>query len=111
MRRFLVAVAVLAALVSATPVLAAPGCSAAYDLLSIDDTIDRVDERIYTPAEFAEIEALVASVDANQDGWLCSKQFVTNQGRDKQWIGPEDGDISDYVVTQVNDNKSNGHGS
>ena len=49
-------------------------------------------------------------MDANGDGLLCSKQFVTNQGRDKQWIGPEDGDISDYIVTQVTDNKSNGHG-
>jgi len=110
MRRISVAIAVLAALVFATPALAAPGCGAAYDLLSIDDTIARVDARIYTSAEFAEIEALVAAQDANGDGMLCSKQFVTNQGRDKQWIGPEDGDISDYVVTQVTDNKSNGHG-
>ncbi len=111
MRRISVAIAVLAALMYATPALAAPGCGAAYDLLSIDDTIARVDDRIYTPAEFVEIEALVAAQDANGDGLLCSKQFVTNQGRDKQWIGPEDGDISDYVVTAVIDNKAMGRGS
>ena len=68
MRRIFVAFAILAALVSATPVLAVPGCSAAYDLLSIDDTIARVDTRIYTRG-IAEIEALVASVDAN--GMAC----------------------------------------
>lgn len=109
MRRIAVLIAAFAALVPVTPVLAAPGCGAGYDLLPINATIDRVDERIYTPAEFDEIEALIASVDENGDGLLCSKQFVTNQGRDKQWIGPEDGDISNYVVTQIIDNKSNGH--
>ena len=31
----------------------------------------------------------------------CAASSSTNQGRDKQWIGPEDGDISDYVVTQL----------
>jgi hypothetical protein len=111
MRRISVAIAVLSAFVYATPALASPGCGAAYDLLSIDDTIARVDDRIYTSAEFAEIEALVAAQDANGDGLLCSKQFVTNRGRDKQWIGPEDGDISDYVVTAVIDNKAMGRGS
>ena len=105
MRRMMVALAVLVALVSATPVLAVPGCGAAYDLLSVAATTARVDPRIYTPAEWTEIEALIASVDANEDGLLCSKQFGTNQGRDKQWIGPEDGDISDYVVTAIMDNK------
>ena len=111
MRRISVAIAVLSAFVYATPALASPGCGAAYDLLSIDDTIARVDDRIYTSAEFAEIEALVAAQDANGDGLLCSKQFVTNRGRDKQWIGAEDGDISDYVVTAVIDNKAMGRGS
>ena len=111
MRRITLVIAVLAALVPATPVLAVPGCSAAYDLGTIADTTARVDRRIYNDAEWAEIVALVASVDANGDGLLCSKQFVTNQGRDKQWIGPEDGDISNYVVTQLIDNKSNGHAS
>ena len=58
-----------------------------------------------------DVEALVAAQDANGDGLLCSKQFVTNQGRDKQWIGLEDGDISDYIVTAVTDNKAMGRGS
>ena len=111
MRRILVALAVLVALMSATPVLAAPGCGEAYDLLSIADTNARVDPRIYTAEEFADIEALVASVDTNGDGLLCSKQSNPNQGRDKQWIGPEDGDISDYIVTQIMDNKAVGRGS
>ena len=64
----------------------------------------------HAPAEFAEIEALVAAQDANGDDQLCSKQFGTNQGRDKQWIGP-DGDFSDYIVTMVIDNKAVGRGS
>ncbi len=111
MRRMILAIAVIATLTYATPVLAVPGCGAAYDLLSVAATTARVDDRIYDAAEWVEIVALIASVDENGDGLLCSKQFVTNQGRDKKWIGPEDGDISDYVVTQLMDNKSNGHGS
>ena len=111
MRRTMVATAFLASLMFSTPVLAVPGCSAAYDLLSVAATTARVDDRIYDAAEWADIVALIASVDANGDGLLCSKQFGPNQGRDKQWIGPEDGDISDYIVTQLIDNKSQGHGS
>ena len=111
MRRMSLAIAVLAVLVSATPVLAAPGCGEGLDLLSVADTLDRVDERIYDTAEWAEIAALIAAQDANADGLLCSKQFKPNQGQDKQWIGPEDGAISDYVITMLMDNKAVGRGS
>jgi hypothetical protein len=111
MRRITLSIAVLVALVPATPVLAAPGCGEGWDLMAESATLDRVDERIYTAEEWVDIEALVGSVDKNGDGLLCSRQFKPNQGQDKHWIGPEDGDISDYVVTGIKDNTSNGHGS
>jgi hypothetical protein len=111
MRRILVALAVLAALASATPVLAAAGCGAGQDLLSVDATIARVDDRIYNATEWAEIVVLIAAEDGNGDGLLCSKQYAPNRGQDKQWIGPEDGDISDYVITLILDNKAVGRGS
>jgi hypothetical protein len=111
MRRISLLFALLALLVSATPALAAPGCGAGFQTLSVADTIARVDPRIYTAAEWAEISALIASVDANEDGVLCSKQFKPNRGQDKQWIGPEDEGVSDYVVTMIGDNKAVGQGS
>jgi hypothetical protein len=111
MRRISVAIAVLAALVSVTPVLAAPGCGAGQDLLSVESTIARVDDRIYDATEWAELGMLIAAADGNGDGFLCSKQYAPNRGQDKQWIGPEDGDISDYVITLILDNKAVGRGS
>lgn len=111
MRRMMVALAMVAALVPATPVLAAPGCGAGWDLRSVASAIGIVDWRIYTPAERAEVEALIESVDANGDDLVCTKQFKPNRGQDKQWIGPEDGPISDYVVTTLMDNKVVGRGS
>jgi hypothetical protein len=113
MRRLRLLIALLAAvacLVPATAVLAAPGCGAGWDLMTVADTVERVDERIYDAAEWAEIVALVESVDENGDGWICSKQFKPNQGQDKQWIGPEDGDIGDYVITTILDNTAKGRG-
>lgn len=111
MRRIPVAIAVLAALVSATPVLAVPGCGAGQDLLSVDATTAQVDDRIYNAVEWAELKVLIAAEDGNGDGLLCSKQYAPNKGQDKQWIGPEDGDISDYVITLILDNKAAGRGS
>ena len=111
MRRITLALAVLVALVPATPVLAAPGCGEGWDLMSVSATIDRVDERIYNATEWLEIVALIESADANGDDLLCSKQYKPNQGQDKHWVGPEDGDVTHYVVTGIQDNKSNGHGS
>ena len=116
MRRISVALALMAVLISATPVLAVPGCGAAWDLrpvgsvADLDSAIGIVDWRIYDEAEMAEIEALIASVDANGDGLLCTKQFKPNRGQDKQWIGPEDGSISDYVISTFLDNKVAGRG-
>ena len=111
MRRMSVAVAIVAVLVSATPVLADPGCGKGLDRLSVADTIARVDDRIYTAAEWAELGVLIAAEDGNGDGFLCSKAFAPNTGQDKQWIGPEDGDISDYVITLILDNNAVGRGS
>jgi hypothetical protein len=111
MRRISLALALFALLVTAAPVLAAPGCGAGWDLRSVDDAIGIVDWRIYTSAERAEIETLIASVDANGDELLCTKQFKPNRGQDKQWIGPEDGNISDYVVSTFLDNKVVGRGT
>ena len=107
MRRLVVMVVASAGVVTATPAWAA-GCSAAYDLLPIEATLDRVDQRIYDTAEWVMIQDLVASLDANGDKLLCSKQLKPNQGRDKQWVGPEDGPVTDYIVTAVYDNKVQG---
>jgi hypothetical protein len=111
MRRIPVLLAALALLVSAAPALATDGCGAGFDLMSVDDTVARVDDRIYTPDEWAELAGLIAAEDMNGDGLLCSKQYTPNHGQDKQWIGPEDGDISDYVITLIIDNKAVGRGS
>lgn len=111
MRRISVLLATLALLVSALPAWAVNGCGADWDLLSVDATIDRVDPRIYDAEEWAAISQLIAAQDFNADGLLCSKQFKPNRGQDKQWIGPEDGDISDYVITTLMDNKVVGRGS
>jgi len=101
----------VALLVSATPALADDGCGAGFDLLSVDHTLARVDTRIYNEEEWAAISELISAEDANGDGWLCSKQYKPNRGQDKQWIGPEDGDISDYVITLILDNTAVGRGS
>lgn len=111
MRRIPLLLAACALLIGATPALAVNGCGADWDLLSVDATIARVDPRIYDADEWEAIGELIAAQDFNGDGMLCSKQFKPNQGQDKQWIGPEDGDISDYVVTTLMDNKVVGRGS
>jgi hypothetical protein len=110
MRRIPVVFAALALLVSATPALASNGCGAGFDLLSVDATLARVDDRIYSAEEWLAISALIAAEDMNGDSLLCSKQYEPNRGQDKQWIGPEDGDISDYVITLILDNKVVGRG-
>lgn len=111
MRRIPVVLAALALLVTATPALAVNGCGAGLQLLTVEDTLARVDDRIYDTEEWVLIGELVAGEDTNGDGWLCSKQYKPNQGQDKQWIGPEDGAISDYVITTVLDNAAVGRGS
>lgn len=111
MRRVSVVLAAVALLVSAAPALAVNGCGAGFDLMSVDDTLERVDDRIYTDEEWAEISGLIAGADLNGDGLLCSKQFKPNRGQDKQWIGPEDGPISGYVITLIDDNRAVGRGS
>ena len=108
MRRAVVLLVALAALASASPAWAAPGCGADWQLLSIEATIDLVDQRIYDATEWAMIQDLVAAGDLNGDGLLCSKQFKPNQGQDKHWAGPEDGTVTGYVVTGVGDNKAEG---
>jgi hypothetical protein len=111
MRRIALFMAAFALLVPATPVLAAPGCGEGWDLMSESATLDRIDERIYTSVEWLDIIALVESVDANGDDLLCTRQWKPNQGQDKKWIGPEDTNVTNYVVTGISDNKSNGHES
>ena len=111
MRRIALFTAALVLLVPAAPVLAAPGCGEGWDLTSESATLDRIDERIYSSDEWLEVIALVESVDANGDDLLCTRQWKPNQGQDKKWIGPEDIGVTDYVVTGISDNKSNGHAS
>ena len=112
MRRTLItggvlAVLVLAILASATPASAA-GCGEGFDLLTVSATINSVDHRIFNAAEWQDVQARIASADVNGDGLLCSMHFKPNQGQDKQWIGPEDGDITDYIICLITDNKAKG---
>lgn len=111
MRRIPLVLAAFALLVSAAPALAANGCGSGFDLKSIDETLERVDDRIYDSEEWTAISALIAAEDTNGDTLLCSKLFAPNRGQDKQWIGPEDGTISDYVITLIMDNRAVGRGS
>jgi hypothetical protein len=80
------------------------GCPANQDLLPIEETLARVDYRIYDTETEAAVRGIIADLDANgnDDGYLCSKQFKPNRGRDKQW------GATDYVVTQIGDNKPPG---
>ena len=110
MRRVVVLSVALAALASAGPAWAADGCGAGFQLLSVEATIDRIDERIYDATEWAEIQDIWTALDANGDGLLCSKQFKPNQGQDKFWVGPEDGVVTDYVITLGMDNMAVGRG-
>jgi hypothetical protein len=108
MRRVVVLLVALAALASAGPAWAADGCGADFQLLSVQATIELIDDRIYNATEWAEIQAFVASLDANGEGLLCAKQFKPNQGQDKHWAGPEDGVVTDYVITLFLDNTARG---
>jgi hypothetical protein len=38
---------------------------------------------------------VIAAVDAIGDDLICSKQCEPNQGQEKNWAGPEDGDVTD----------------
>ena len=58
-RLLILPLAALATLVLATPALAVPGCGAGWDFMTVADTVDRVDQRIYDADEWAEIVALV----------------------------------------------------
>lgn len=108
MRRVVVMLVALLALATAGPAWAADGCGADFQLLSIEATIELIDDRIYDATEWVEIQAFVASFDANGDGLLCAKQFKPNQGQDKHWAGPEDGVVTDYVITLFLDNHARG---
>ena len=113
MRRLLmtlgfIAVGVLLAVpASATPAPEA-GCGADFDLLTVADTINNVDRRIFDDAEWAALQLVMASADLNGDGWLCSKHYKPNQGRDKHLIGPEDVGVTDYVICLFMDNNARG---
>ena len=114
MRRTLITGGVLAVLVlaiigSPAPASAA-GCGEGFDLLTVAATINNVDHRIYDDAEWQALQARIASADANGDGLLCSKHFKPNQGQDKHWIGPEDGDVTNYIICLFSDNKAEGRG-
>ena len=112
MRRTLItagvmAVLVLAILGSATPSSAA-GCGEGFDLLTVAATINNVDNRIFNDAEWQDLQARMASADVNGDGLLCSKHYKPNQGQDKQWIGPEDVGVTDYIICLFMDNNAKG---
>ena len=112
MRRIVITGGILSALVlailgSATPASAA-GCGEGFDLLTVEATIDSVDRRIFNDAEWLDLQVRMRSADANGDGLLCSKHFKPNQGQDKQWIGPEDVGVTDYIICLFMDNSAEG---
>jgi hypothetical protein len=100
--RFLLAVGIATLSTPATALAADPtpvaGCSASRELLTIDETLKRVDFRIYKGQE-EEIIALVESLDENGDEYLCSKPFKPNRGQDRK-LG-----VDDYAYLQVGDNQ------
>jgi len=113
MRRLLITVGfVTIGVFLAVPASAAPapvaGCGAGFDLLTVAETINNVDRRIFDDAEWADLQVRMASADLNGDGWLCSKHFKPNQGRDKKLIGPEDVDVTDYIICLFMDNNARG---
>ena len=112
MRRILITVAfvtfwVLPALVSAAPEPVA-GCGEGFDLLTVAATIANVDHRIFDKDEWAALQLVMASADLNGDGYLCSKHYQPNQGRDKKLIGPEDVGVTDYIICLFMDNNARG---
>jgi hypothetical protein len=109
MKRTLATIAGAAVLVAASfgnPASAAAeavaGCGNGQTLTDLEGVIEAVDWSIYTPEQQTEIEALIASVDSNGDGYFCIMQKKPNKGQDRQW-GAED-----YVVTKIGDNKAAG---
>ncbi len=82
----------------------AAGCPAGKDLLTVRQTLRRVDFSIYTRQDAKVVSALIAGLDTdgNNDGYLCSTQFKPNTGQDKQW------GATDYVITQISDNQPTG---
>ena len=112
-----IALTAVAAGVMAAPAVASAaegpiaGCGVGQVLLTVEQTIDDpilgIDWRIYTPDEKNQIVTLVKGVNRNGDGYLCTKQWKPNQGRDKHW-GATDLGISDYIVITISDNNARG---
>ena len=73
------------------------------NLLSIEDTLDRVDFTIYDPDTEAAVRQLIVDLDdnGNRDGFLCSKQFKPIRGQGQL------GGVG-YVITQISDNQPTG---
>ena len=88
---------------AADPVAVA-GCPPKMELLSVEDTLKKVDWKIYDAETKAAIEGIIADVDTNgnDDGYLCSVLLKPNQGQDKKW------GATDYVATKIGDNKPTG---
>ena len=112
MKRTLVTVAgatVLATLMLASPVSAADpvaGCGKGKQLVTVEEGLDSIDWRIYSPEEEAELRELFPTiVDTNGDGWWCMKQWGPSLGISNKWT---DREFLDYIVTGLSDNKANG---
>ena len=107
-----IATAVVAAGVMAVPAVASAagpvaGCGKGQMLLTVQQTIEMIDWRIYSVDERAELEPIVRGLDQNLDDHLCVKQFKPNKGQDKHW-GATDLGYSEYIVTAMGDNKAQG---
>ncbi len=96
------AVVVLAMPATASAGEPAAGCPTGKELLSIEATLNLVDDRIYSPGDWPFVVEAVGGVDANGDGLLCIKQYKPNKGQDKHW------GATDYIISQISDNNSVG---
>ena len=112
MKRTMVTIAgatALATFVLGSPVSAADPvarCGNGNELVTIEEGLDMIDWRIYDAAQEAELRELFPTiVDTNGDGWWCAKQYGPSVGISNKWT---DGEITDYRVTRLTDNKSNG---
>jgi hypothetical protein len=61
----------------------AAGCGGGYELLSVDETLARIDQRPYlADGTWQQVTEAIALFDLNADGLLCSKRLPSNSGQD-----------------------------
>ena len=77
------------------------GCGAGYELGTIAESVDAIDERAYTPEEWTGVVTAVTASDLNGDGYLCTKQLKSNPAALAKFG-------FDRYLTNVSDNRAAG---